>query len=112
MADLFDWKNHRHAPYGGPGYKERTTSKEASRKIAARAPTLRELCVKALTDAWPSGMTPDQCADRIGRSVLAIRPRFTELKVLGIIEPSTRVEFNASGVKARVYFLKRRPEGK
>jgi hypothetical protein len=113
MTDLFDWTPPPAQKYPeAPGFKERTTSKEAARKIKPRAPGLRDLCVAALTEAWPSGMTPDQCADVLGKTVLAIRPRFTELKLLGIIEASSRVAPNASGANARVYYLKHRPEGK
>lgn len=106
MSDLFDWTPPPRYP-AFPGSKEKTTSRAAARKMAPRAPTLRDECLRALQDVWPAGYTPDECAALLGRTVLAIRPRFSELKASGEIIATTITRPNDSGIKARVYTARR-----
>lgn len=102
---------------GRPGFKEPTTSRDAARRIAGRAPSLREQALKALQVAWPGGLTADEVAAKVGKPVLSIRPRVTELLRLGEIMPVTwnasgepLRRANASGADATVWVC-RRPEG-
>lgn len=84
-----------------PGFKEKGgTSEEAAQKIDAK--TLREAVLVALK-AGPA--TADETADSLGKSVLAIRPRFTELKKLGLVYKTAQRRPNRSGIKARVWDL-------
>jgi hypothetical protein len=108
MNDLFDWKPPTSFdPYGGPGYKEHTTSKAAAAKMASRAPTLRDLVLVAITDVWPAGLTADEAAEAVVCTVLAVRPRLSELKAMGKIIPTAITRPNVSGVQARVMVARR-----
>ena len=74
---LFDWEPSPKYP-SAPGFKERKgTSRDAARKIAPRAATLRDDCLRVLTEVWPAGHTADEVATILGKTVLAIRPRFS-----------------------------------
>jgi predicted ArsR family transcriptional regulator len=64
------------------------------------APTLR---AKALEVLRSEAMTADEIAGRLNRSVLAIRPRVTELFKMGKIEDTGQRRANASGRRAVVW---------
>ncbi|HXL66625.1 MAG TPA: hypothetical protein VN938_16370 [Xanthobacteraceae bacterium] len=88
-----------------PGFKEPTTSKDAARAMASSAPLLRERVFAAIRSAGPRGMTPDEAATAIGETVLAVRPRVTELSKgthVRII-PTGERRTNASGLRAKVW---------
>lgn len=89
-------------PYS-PGFKEYSTSRDAAAKIA---PTLshRQREVLEALSRWGS-MTPDEVADHLSRTVLAVRPRLSELKQLGLIEKTGERRANQSGLMAAVYRL-------
>lgn len=109
--DLFDWAPPPGYP-SAPGHKEPTTSRDAAEKVRPAAKTLRDQALGALLDAWPAGLTADQVAARLGRSELSIRPRITELRAQGAIEPSTRRAANASGMTAIVWVARRHRGGR
>lgn len=91
-------------PYGGmPGFKERTTSRSAARAVAASAPLLRERVFAAIRAAGERGLTPDEAAAKIGETVLATRPRVTELSKGGRIVETGERRTNASGLKAKCW---------
>lgn len=97
MTDLFSWQ----PPYPAtPGYKEPTTSKDAAKAIEPKARGLRGMCLAAI-EKQPG--TPDEIADRLGLTVLSVRPRITELKELGLIEQTGVRRKNASGRDAHVW---------
>jgi len=54
-----------------------------------------------------NGLTTDECAERLGETVLSIRPRFTELAAKGEIEDSGIRRKNASGRSATVWRIAR-----
>lgn len=93
MTDLFSYPD-------SPGFKERTTSREAAEAIKPRSGTLRSRVLQMLS--WAEG-TPDEIARRMEESVLAIRPRVTELYRMGLIERTGARRKNASGMSAHVY---------
>lgn len=86
-----------------PGSKRDGTSRDAAQAIAPRAKTLRDQCL-ALIRQHP--MTADECAAQLNESVLAIRPRITELLKLGHIRESGLRRKNASGASAAVWVVK------
>jgi hypothetical protein len=100
QADLFEMP----ARYPeSPGWKERTTSREAAAKVAPKAPNLRAQVLAVLKDAWPNGMTADEVAFALNRRELAIRPRLSELKDLLKVEATTERRENVSGLSAKVW---------
>lgn len=97
MTDLFQWA----ACYPrAPGFKERTTSRDAARAAESGAETLRAEAFAAIAAAGERGLTADECAADLGRGVLSVRPRVSELRNLGKIAPSGLRRRNESGAGA------------
>lgn len=71
----------------GVGYRRRDTSKAAAE--AVRAKPMREIVFDVIASA-PVPLSPDDVADILGKGVLSIRPRVTELAKAGRIEDSGR----------------------
>ena len=88
-----------------PGYKAEGTSRDAALVIKREASNLRALVLAAISAAGPEGLTADEVAGRLNKSVLAIRPRLTELgpKHFNKIERIGRRRTNASGLNAAVW---------
>lgn len=88
-------------PYAGlPGYKTPGTSKEAAIAIAGDVSDMHRDILRELSF---SNLTPDECAGRLRRTVLAIRPRFSELVIMDLIEKTDERRRNESGRAANVY---------
>ena len=95
-----------------PGAKVAGTSQDAANEMAEHAPTLREQVLRLFVNL-DSRVTTDEAADFLNKSVLAIRPRFSELRAMGKIEPTGERRTNASGMTAMVWRIKpavRQPE--
>lgn len=86
---------------GVPGYKARDTAEAAAEAMRPSASTLRAAAMRCLRESGP--LTADEVASRLGRSVLAMRPRFSELAKLGSIEDSGERRRNTSGKRAIVW---------
>ena len=82
------------------GFKARQTSIDAAQQVSEKAPTLRAQVFKLL-QAQP--LTADQVAAVLGRSILSIRPRLSELAANNLIQDSGLRRPNASGKKAIVW---------
>jgi hypothetical protein len=76
------------------------TSREAAESIDAAR--LRREVLGAFQQAGPKGLTSDEAAKMIGESVLAVRPRTTELFQHGYLIPTGEKRENRSGRRARV----------
>lgn len=61
-----------------PGFKERTTSREAAQAMTD-AEALREQAFAVIRDAGAGGLTADEVATILERTVLSTRPRLSEL---------------------------------
>lgn len=86
-----------------PGAKERTTSLEAALTVAKDILQRRQRVLDAVRAREGSA---DEIAERLGVSPLSVRPRLSELRKLGLIEPSGRRVRNASGASAHVWRAK------
>lgn len=86
-----------------PGYKEPTTSKDAARAASSGAAALRERVYEVIRASGPEGLTADQAASLLSRSVLSIRPRVTELAKASRVTPTGARRANESGLKAKVW---------
>lgn len=84
-----------------PGAKRGGTSQDAAVSMAPRASTLREKALRAISGT--PGLTADEVARFLGESVLAIRPRISELKVLGKVVETKHRRKNRSGKDAIVW---------
>lgn len=84
-----------------PGAQDRDTSEKAAVAIGKTAPILR---IRALVEITHSrGLTADEVADRMGKSILSIRPRVTELARMNLVEDSGIRRKNLSGRHAIVW---------
>lgn len=83
-----------------PGYKAPGCSKDAAGAMAPKATALRKLCMAALSDG-PA--TADEIAAKLGRSILSIRPRFTDLKNRGLIVATTARRPSSEGSPMTVW---------
>ncbi|MDE2103561.1 MAG: hypothetical protein KGL39_40350 [Patescibacteria group bacterium] len=103
IAEAFDASPYRD---GIPGRKEETTSRLAAERFASTADTLRSLVLSAIA-AEPR--TADEVAEALGQTVLAIRPRVSELRKLNKVRPLFGPDgrqvrrANASGINAIVW---------
>lgn len=78
-----------------PGFKVPGTSKEAAKAIEPEVNYLRNACLQLVIERGP--ISADEAADILHRSVLSIRPRFSELKTMGKIRDSKQRTKNRSG---------------
>jgi predicted Rossmann fold nucleotide-binding protein DprA/Smf involved in DNA uptake len=83
-----------------PGFKREGTSSHAAKETQPHATTLRDSVLAALRQR-PS--TADEVAAAIGKTVLATRPRLSELRALGKIVETRDRRRNASGKMASVW---------
>lgn len=94
MTDLFAYPHT-------PGARDRDTSRAAASSVAQAAPILRQRVLNLYERS--AGMTADECAGRLGLSILSIRPRVTELARLGKLRDSGARRANGSGRSAIVW---------
>ena len=87
-----------------PGAKVGGTSQDAADNMAEHAPTLRDRILFLIGFEGPA--TTDEMADRLNVSVLAVRPRFSELLRMGKIEQTGERRINTSGMMANVWRIK------
>jgi predicted Rossmann fold nucleotide-binding protein DprA/Smf involved in DNA uptake len=85
-----------------PGFKATETSEQAANEIQSHAETLRSEVLKAL-EASP--LTSDEISTQLGKSILAIRPRVSELSKMGKVADTGIRRKNASNKLAIVWKL-------
>jgi len=87
-----------------PGYKVEGTSQEAAEHMltSGQANILRVRCAEYVKSRKVLGSSADECAAAIGESVLAIRPRFSELVDDGVLRKTKLTVKNESGRNAAV----------
>jgi len=92
-----------------PGYKYRATSAQAAVAMEPHVPTLRDRCLRVLREHGPR--TADEVAALIGESILAVRPRITELaRQRKVVDTGIRRQNAVSGKGAIVWCaVKERP---
>lgn len=90
-----------------PGFTARETSEAAACAMEPRAGLLREQVLMLLQQ---HDLTADECAKMLRKSILAIRPRFSELAAQHEILDSGARRRNDSDRAAIVWTTKRQPE--
>lgn len=105
MSELFSNINGALVPRypNVPGFKAQETSKQAATEMNEKASGLQLDCLMILNHGE---RTADEIASRLNKSILAIRPRLSELLRKGKIEDSGERRPNASGKMAIVWKLK------
>ncbi len=88
-------------PYpSSPGWKARSTSRDAAAGIAAKAGPLRD---RVLAEVRRRPGTPEQISDRIREPLMNVRPRLSELAAKGLVEDSGKRGDAAGGRKAIIW---------
>lgn len=87
-----------------PGFKASGPSEEAANAIAGVAGTLRDQ-VREVIAGSPAGITADDVAHKLNRSILSVRPRVSELRRLGEIRHSGSRGKNKSGMSASLWVI-------
>jgi predicted transcriptional regulator len=83
-------------------------SNVAGARIKPRVTTLKDKVLTVLR-RYPSGLTADEVAEFCGASMLAIRPRVSELKNDGMIEDTGKRRKNESGHIATIWRVRHEP---
>ena len=65
-------------------------------------PAIRSRVLNVFRTHAENGLTADQAAERLGLSILTVRPRVTELVQMAKLEKTEATRRNASGKSARV----------
>ena len=84
-----------------PGAKVSGTSQDAAYAMAEHAPTWRERCLELIEQR--GDLTTDEAAEILQVNILAVRPRFSELRTMGKIEHTGARRTNESGMTANVW---------
>lgn len=84
-----------------PGAKVPGPSQEAAEKVSKRVAYLQSKCLEALRTHGP--LTADEIAEKVGETILSIRPRCSELKRNGKIQKTDARRLNISGCSATVW---------
>ena len=87
-----------------PGWKGQDTSRAAAQAVAPTAGDLRAIVLRALRRRGPS--TPEEIAVWTRLDLMSVRPRFSELKALGQIEPNGEARQSRTGKRAKVWRIK------
>jgi FaeA-like protein len=99
-GSIYDYPDH-------PGSREKGGASEAAaRSMVQSAATLSTRVLSYLNANGPA--TTDECAAALEVSILAVRPRFSELLLRGSIEKTAERRRNASGLTATVWRAVRR----
>jgi predicted ArsR family transcriptional regulator len=85
-----------------PGFQPTDTSREAAPDRESAA-IIRLRVLRFYEDHGP--MTADECASRMGLSILTVRPRCTELKLTQRLADTGARRINQSGKRAAVLTL-------
>ena len=108
FQDEFNFNKPRGKKYPEhPGFKKTDTSEDAADKMVSKAATMRGQIMEMLEDETWAGVAADEAAENFGFIVVSCRPRFSELKALGVIVDSGRRRESAYGAKQIVWVLPR-----
>lgn len=96
LVGILDYPNHA-------GAKEQATSMENAERIekTGRAESLRDRVRKLF--AIGVELTADEIAQTLGEPYIAIRPRLSELRTLGLIEPNGTRRPSSNGGTSHVW---------
>lgn len=89
-------------------HKGNKFSSEANKSIKNDKSRIRHMVLSAIKNTGPSGLTSEECEQRLGVAHTTVSARISELKALGLIKDSgyrrkTRSGRNASVVVSREY---------
>ena len=102
MQGEFDFDRYPHKA----GHRGVRTSKQSADEINPQLSRLKKMIIIELEKVFPEGLTGSELAKRTKRNLLTIRPRTTELKLLGLITDTEKTRKNDGGKSEIVYKLR------
>lgn len=100
MTDATLWDYASEYP-NAPGFRRARTSRAAAEAMKVKDKPLRVKVLELLKAG--NELTADEIADRLGETVLAIRPRVSQIKRQGLIFDTGKTRPNISGIRASVW---------
>ena len=99
---LFDMDKYPHKA----GHRGVRTSKQSADEINPKLSRLQKMVLIELEKVYPDGLNTSELANRTKKNLLTIRPRTTELKLLGAIIDTETTRKNDGGKAEIVYKLR------
>ena len=102
MQGEFDFDKYPHKA----GHRGVRTSKKSADEINPKLRRLQKMILIELEKVYPAGLNTSELAKLTKRNILTIRPRTTELKILGAIIDTETTRKNDGGKAEIVYKLR------
>ena len=102
MQDEFDFDKYQNVA----GHRGVRTSVQAADEINPYISRIKKMIAIELESVFPGGLTGTEIAERIKKNILTIRPRTTEMKLLGIIVDTEKTKINDAGKPEIIYKLR------
>ena len=102
MQGEFDFDKYPHKA----GHRGVRTSKKSADEINPKLRRLQKMILIELEKVYPAGLNTSELAKLTKRNILTIRPRTTELKLLGAIIDTETTRKNDGGKAEIVYKLR------
>ena len=102
MQGEFDFDKYPHKA----GHRGVRTSKKSADEINPKLRRLQKMILIELEKVYPEGLNTSELAKLTNKNILSIRPRTTELKLLGAIIDTETTRKNDGGKSEIVYKLR------
>ena len=88
------------------GHRGVRTSIKSAEDINPHLSRLHKMIAVELESVFPEGLTGSELSHRLKRNLLTIRPRTTEMKLLGVIVDTEKTKKNDAGKPEIIYKLR------
>ena len=102
MQGEFDFDKYPHKA----GHRGVRTSIKSAEDINPHLSRLHKMIAIELESVFPGGLTGTELSQRLKRNLLTIRPRTTEMKLLGVIIDTEKTKKNDAGKPEIIYKLR------
>ena len=102
MQDEFDFDKYPNVA----GHRGVRTSIQSAEEINPHISRIKKMIAIELESVFPNGLTGTELALRLKKNILTIRPRTTEMKLLGIIMDTEKTKKNDAGKPEIIYKLR------
>ena len=102
MQNEFDFDKYPNVA----GHRNVRTSIQSAEEINPYISRIKKMIAIELESVFPDGLTGTELALRLKKNILTIRPRTTEMKLLGIIMDTEKTKKNDAGKSEIIYKLR------
>jgi len=102
MQDEFNFDKYPNVA----GHRGVRTSIQSAEEINPHISRIKKMIAIELESVFPNGLTGTELALRLKKNILTIRPRTTEMKLLGIIMDTEKTKKNDAGKPEIIYKLR------